>query len=83
MDMKKREQEFSKGGGGSGGNWGYVRRQVFSRQCYSDPNNPGKMMCKEINDSSGYNPFNREDSFRNRNENVYEENSEKGFFGKL
>ena len=77
--MKQRDREFSKGGGGSG-NYGYVRRQVFSRQCYSDPNNPGKMICKEINDTSGYDPFTNQETFRNRNENVYEE---KGFFGRM
>jgi hypothetical protein len=79
FDMRQRDREYSNGGGGSG-NHGYVRRQVFSRQCYSDPNNPEKMICKEINDTSGYNPFTNQETFRNRNENLYEE---KGIFGRM
>lgn len=59
------EMEFSKGNdGGNGFNrfGGYVKSQSFSRVCHSDPENPGKMICKETNNSQGYNPFNSNDN---------------------
>lgn len=56
------DMQYSKGGGGDGGpNFGFtVKKQIFSRQCHSDPNNPGQMICKETNNSSGYDPFNKD-----------------------
>lgn len=57
------EREFSKGGGGDNfSRYGYVKSQVYSKQCYSDPQNPGKLICKEINNSTGYNPFDPNDN---------------------
>ncbi len=73
FEFEKREtqpknQIFSKveygSGGGDGGNYtrnGYVKSHVYSRKCYSDPNNPGKIICKEMNNFSGYNPYDPND----------------------
>jgi hypothetical protein len=59
------EMEFSKGGGDGGNGYnsfgGYVKSQSFSRVCYPDPENPGKMICKETNNSKGYNPYDSND----------------------
>jgi hypothetical protein len=58
------EIEFSKGGNdGNGFNRfnGYVKSQSFSRICSPDPENPGKMICKETNNSKGYNPYDSND----------------------
>ncbi len=58
------EIEFSKGGDGEGENfskYGYVKSQVFSRECFSDPQNPGKIICKETSGRKGYDPFNPSD----------------------
>jgi len=65
------EFEYSKGGGGGSSGFFSIKTNVYSRQCYSDPNNPGKMICKEIKNSSGYDPFNKENNFKNSRENVY------------
>ena len=75
---KNNDMEYNKGGGGSSGS--FVRR-IYSKQCYSDPNNPGKMICKEINEDWGYDPTTQSDVYKNRRENTYE--SDKGFFGKM
>ncbi len=58
------EIEYAKGGGGEGDKFsgsGYVKSQVFSRECHSDPQNPGKIICKETRNRSGYNPFDPKD----------------------
>jgi hypothetical protein len=66
------DMEFNKGGGG-GGPRGFftVKTNVYSKECYSDPNNPGKMICKETNNLSGYDPFNSERNYNRSKENVY------------
>jgi len=58
------EIEYSKGGGGDGdkfSRFGYVNSTVFSRECHTDPQNPGKIICKETTNRSGYDPFNPND----------------------
>lgn len=58
------EMEFSKGGDGENGFnrfGGYVKSSSYSRVCYPDPENPGKMICKETNNSKGYNPYDSND----------------------
>jgi hypothetical protein len=90
-NMKERpndDLEFNKGGGGGEGKSFFsFKSNTYSRQCYNDPENPGKLICKEIRDTSGYDPFNKEKNYRNRNENVYtqdpygnKENGDKGLF---
>jgi hypothetical protein len=66
------DMEFNKGGGG-GGPHGFfsIRTNVYSKECFSDPNNPGKMICKETSNSSGYNPFNKENNYKKTKENIY------------
>jgi hypothetical protein len=67
---KDNNLEYSKGGGGGSGG-AFFRTNVYSKQCYSDPQNPGKMICKETSNSSGYDPFNQQNNFQNSKENVY------------
>lgn len=64
--------EYSRGGGGGGPNGFFaIKTNVYSKQCFSDPNNPGKMICKEMTNSSGFDPFNKENNFKKSQENVY------------
>jgi hypothetical protein len=83
------EQEFHKGGGGGGPHfYTSVRTNILSRQCYTDPNNPGKMICKESKNSSAYDPFNQNNNYNNFNEDVYTQdirgiNNEPTFFNKM
>lgn len=66
------EQEYHRGGGGGGNNGFFsIKTNVYSRQCYSDPNNPGKMICKETKNTSGFDPFNQEKNYKKTKENVY------------
>jgi hypothetical protein len=65
------EMEYNRGGGGGPSTFYSIRTTSFSRQCYSDPNNPGKMICKESNNSSGFNPFEKEKNYNKSRENVY------------
>jgi hypothetical protein len=65
------EVEYSRGGGGSPAGFFSVKTNVYSRQCFSDPNNPGKMICKETNNSKAFDPFNKEKNYQKSNENVY------------
>jgi hypothetical protein len=56
------EIEYAKGGEGSGDKFsglGQVNSQVFKRECYSDPQNPGKMICNESTNRSVYNPVDK------------------------
>jgi len=74
MAFKERERQFSRGGGDDGGSpngFFSIRTNVYSRQCYSDPNNPGKMICKETKDSSGFDPFNKDQNYKNSRENIF------------
>ncbi len=72
IESQTQEQKFYKGGGGGNSNGFFsIKTNVYSKQCYSDPENPGKMICKEIKNSSGYDPFNKENNFKNTRENVY------------
>lgn len=73
IDDQTQEQKFYKGGGGGGNSNGFfsIKTNVYSKQCYSDPENPGKMICKEIKNSSGYDPFNKDNNFKKTKENVY------------
>jgi hypothetical protein len=67
-----RDIEFNKGGGGGGPRAFFsVKTNVYSKECYSDPNNPGKMICKETNNMSGYDPLNKENNYNKSKENVY------------
>jgi hypothetical protein len=72
--------KFNPEGGGGGDPIGFfsVKNTIYSRECYSDPNNPGKMICKEINNSSGYDPFRKENNFNNSKENIYTTSSQWG-----
>jgi len=74
-ENKLNDMEYNKGGGG-GGPRGFfsVKTNVYSKECYSDPNNPGKMICKETNNMSGYDPFNREMNYNKSKENIYTKN---------
>jgi len=56
------EIEYAKGGEGVGDNFsrfGHVNSLVFTRECYSDHQNPGKMICNESTNRSGYNPVDK------------------------
>ena len=65
VNENENEIEFSNGGGDGGNGFnrfgGFVKSQSFSRVCYPDPENPGKMICKESNNSQGYNPYDPND----------------------
>jgi hypothetical protein len=79
---EKQGQEYYKGGGGGSGNGFFsIKTNVYSKQCYSDPENPGKMICKETKNSSGYDPFNKENNFKKTKENVYTHDSFDRNFG--
>jgi hypothetical protein len=66
------KQEYHKGGGGDEGKGFFsIKTNVYSKQCYSDPNNPGKMICKETKNSTGYDPFNKDHNYKKSKENVY------------
>jgi hypothetical protein len=79
---QKQGQEYYKGGGGGSGNGFFsIKTNVYSKQCYSDPENPGKMICKETKNSSGYDPFNKENNFKKTKENVYTHDSFDRNFG--
>jgi hypothetical protein len=71
INREEQGREYSRGGGGGPSGFFSVRTNVYSRQCYSDPNNPGKMICKETNNQSGFDPFNKESNFKKVKENVY------------
>lgn len=80
MSFQKKQQiydqprkiEYSGGGGGGGKPYSVSKTSFFSRTCYSDPNNPGKIICK--NQSSGnYFDGNKSNEFHNESpEEVYE-----------
>jgi len=65
FNENENEIEFSNGGGDGENGFnrfgGFVKSQSFSRVCYPDPENPGKMICKESNNSQGYNPYDPND----------------------
>ena len=63
--------EYSRGGGGGSSGFFAIKSNVYSRQCYNDPENPGKIICKEIKNQSGYDPFTKEGNYRNVKEKVY------------
>ena len=68
---KEQGREYSRGGGGGPAGFFSIKTNVFSRQCYSDPNNPGRMICKEVNNQSGFDPFNQDNNYKKIKENVY------------
>jgi hypothetical protein len=71
QENKLNDMEYNKGGGGGPTGFFSVKTNVYSKECYSDPNNPGKMICKETNNMSGYDPFNREMNYNKSKENIY------------
>jgi hypothetical protein len=83
MNFQRKEQsfdqprkiEYSGGGGGGGKPYTVSKTSFFSRTCYSDPNNPGKMICK--NQSSGnYYDGNKSNEYRKESpEEVYDTNN--------
>ena len=77
---EERKREYYKGGSGGGPSGFFsIKTNVYSKQCYSDPENPGKMICKETKNSSGFDPFNKENNFKRSKENVYTQDNS-GFF---
>ena len=79
------EFEYHKGGGGGGNGNGFfsIKTNVYSKQCHSDPNNPGKMICKEIKNTTGFDPFNKENNYKKMNENVFTQESGLGLGANL
>lgn len=73
IEQPKQENNLRYSRGGDGGPSGFfsIKTNVYSKQCYSDPNNPGKMICKETKNSSGFDPYNQENNYKNVKENVY------------
>jgi hypothetical protein len=56
----RKQHGFRFGGGGDDGNNNgfFAKTTIYSKQCFNDPENPGKLICKETNQSSnGFNPF--------------------------
>lgn len=69
------DMEFNKGDGGSNGRASFsVKTNIYSKQCHSDPENPGKMICKESRNQSAFDPFSKENNYKNATENVYTQN---------
>ena len=81
QDQKQGQEYYKGGGGGSGNGFFSIKTNVYSKQCYSDPDNPGKMICKETKNSSGYDPFNKENNFKKTKENVYTHDPLDGNYG--
>lgn len=74
QNNKINDIEYSKGGDGGGdkfSRYGYVKSSVYSRHCYSDPENPGKIICKETRDNSGFNPFDPNDKAKVNFKNLF------------
>lgn len=72
QNFKPEGVEYSRGGGGDGSAGFFsMKSNVYSRHCYNDPENPGKIICKETRNQSGYDPFTKEGNYRNVKEKVY------------
>ena len=74
-----RKIEYSGGGGGGGKPIVFTKSSSFSRVCYSDPNNPGKMICKSSNAKDIFDG-NKKRHYRHETpEEIYDNNN--NFFG--
>lgn len=52
----ERERKFGNNGEGNDNFRFFGKSVVYSRQCYNDPENPRKIICKEVRNESD--PFN-------------------------